>query len=197
MKVLLSLIAAILFGTPSSWAADPPLPGIVVAINSQGRVANPESYPRVLMAVWTDGRIVWSEDQKKGGPPFRTGTIKAETVEAKLAAFEKAAVFDKNSFRHSWTGPDSSSHSIWLRRGDRNTRIDTWHELFEENPNLVAVNGGITALEGRKREDVIAKDTKEFQAFRKLWTNLRTETSSLIPKEGKPFAGPLKLTPPQ
>jgi hypothetical protein len=199
MKTIALAIAAIFCIAPSARAADPPPPSIAVTLDGAGKPTDPEPYPRILMAVWPDGRIVWSEDQKKGGPPFRTATVKAASLEENLAKFEKAAVFEKEkkSFRHSWYGPDSTYHSIWLCRGDKHTRIETWHELFEANPNLVVINGGITSLNGRKREDVIASDTKEFQAFRKLWTELRTSTSALIPKEGKPFTEPLKLKLPR
>jgi hypothetical protein len=197
MKTIALAVIAILYAALPAGAADPPQPAMAVTIDGGGRPSDPNAYPRILMAVWPDGRIVWSEDQKKGGPPFRVATVKADSIEANLARFEKAAVFEQKSFRHSWFGPDSTYHSIWLRRGDRHTRIESWHELYEGNPNLVVVNGALTSLNGRKREDVIASDTKEFQAFRKLWTDLRTATGVLIPKEGKPLTEPLKLKLPR
>ena len=119
------------------------------------------------------------------------------TIEATLTKFEKARVFEEHSFRHSWFGPDSTYHSIWLRRGDKHTRVQSWHESFEANPNLVVINGGVTALNGRKREDVITSDTEEFQAFRKLWIKLRTSINDLTTKKGAPLTKPLELELPR
>lgn len=156
-----------------------------------------KSYPRILMVAWPDGRVVWSADQQKGGPPFREASVNPSSIQATLTKFENAGVFQKDRFRHSWFGPDSTYHSIWLSYGGKHTRVETWHERFETNPNLVVVNGGVTSLDGRKRSDVIASDTKEFQKFRKLWSDLRNEVTALTPKKGTPFDGPLQLELPR
>jgi hypothetical protein len=65
------------------------------------------------------------------------------------------------------------------------------------NPNLVAIDGGISTLNGRKRKDVILSDTKKFQVFRKLWVDLRSSTTSLIPTTGALYTEPLKLSLPK
>src|SRR5438552_222597 len=31
--------------------------------------------PQVIVAVYSDGRIIWSSDHLKGGPPYRTGRL--------------------------------------------------------------------------------------------------------------------------
>ncbi len=154
-------------------------------------------YPRILMAAWSDGRVVWSQDKQKGGPPFRESSVNPAIIESTLAKFGKAGGFEKDSFRHSWVGPDSTYHSIWLRHGDKHTRVESWHELYEDNPDVVVINGAITLLDGRKREDVIASDTKEFQTFRKLWSELRSAIEELTSKPGTPLAGNLNLELPE
>jgi hypothetical protein len=178
-------------------ASDNVPPAIAVTINGGGMRADWPSYPRIIMAVWPDGKIIWSENPTKGGPPFRVSRVEPAKTQALLEKFDKQSVFQKEKFRHSWFGPDSTYHSIWLNTGAKHIRVETWHELFEANPNLVVINGGVSSLEGRKREEVIASDTQEFQAFRKLWTDLRTSTTNLIPKEGNPFTDPLKLKLPK
>lgn len=202
MKNLFTLLIAWLL---VSCAAKQPLtspglaaaPSIALTIDGGGMNADWESYPRILMVAWPDGRVVWSVDQEEGGPPFREASVNPTTIKTTLTKFEKNGVFQKDTFRHSWFGPDSTYHSIWLCHEDKHTRVETWHELFETNPNLVVVNGGVTSLDGRKRADVIASDTKEFQEFRKLWTDLRSELTALTPKKGSPLDGPLKLELPR
>lgn len=175
-----------------------PLPVIAVSIERLGG-GRPGSDvgPWVLTAVWEDGRIVWAADQEKGGAPFLTAQIELKRVEELLGRRKAERVFDERSLRRSWFGPDSSYHSIFLRFGKRHMHIQTWHELFERNPNLVVVNGGVTSLNGRKREEVIREDTKEFQRFRQVWMDLREAITGLIPARGEPYEGELKLNLPR
>ena len=198
MKLFLIVFCPVLSTLSSTVRCeDAPPPAIAVTIEARGETLAAVDSPRIIMAAWLDGRLIWSHDQTKGGAPFLTAQIDPAKILAVLDRFEKEDVFKKDKVRRSWFGPDSSFHSVWLKSGVRHVQVRTWHELFEANPNLVAVNGGITALNGRKREDVIQSDTKEFQTFRKLWTDIRTSTSALIPKAGKPFADPLKLNLPR
>lgn len=167
-----------------------PVPAIAVFIESLGRVASEaDSGPHFITAIWGDGRIVWSRNQQSGGTPFLTARIDAARVRDLLTQFEKRGVFSQRGIRRSWFGPDSSYHAVWLASGSRHTRLRTWHELFERNPKLVVVSGGVTSLNGRKREDVIRNDTKEFREFRHVWSDLRTAISALIPAAGEPYSG--------
>lgn len=202
MKTLLALSIVLMLVSciPRQSFAEPltkATPSIALTIEGGGLNADWKSYPRILMVAWPDGRVVWSVDQKKGGPPFREASVNPSSIQATLTKFEKTGVFQNESFRHSWFGPDSTYHSIWLCHGGKHTRVETWHELFETNPNLVVVNGGVTSLDGRKRADVIASDTKEFQGFRTLWSDLRSQLMALTPKKGNPLDGPLKLELPR
>jgi hypothetical protein len=202
MKVLFALsIVLMLVSCSTRQSPAEPIegvkPSIALAIKSGGKNTDWKSYPRILMVAWPDGRIVWSVDQIKGGPPFREAKVKPTNIREILTKFDRIGVFQKDSFQHSWVGPGSTYHSIWLCHDGKHTRVESWHERFETNPNLVVVNGGVTSLDGRKRADVIASDTKEFQEFRRLWSDLRGELKALIPKKGTPLAGPLELKLPR
>jgi len=177
---------------------DPTTPSVAVMIEGGGlRLDDFNQYPKIFLVAWPDGKIVWSKNQTEGGPPFFVGTIDAKQIAELLNEFDSRMVFDKSSNRHSWYGPDSNYHSIWLRNRDVYTRLETWHELFEENPNLVAINGGITSLDGKTRDDMIRADKSEFSEFRKLWQDLRERTAELVPASGMPYDEPLKLDLPR
>jgi hypothetical protein len=178
------------------WAEDE-LPVISVSIDGGGMRKDWATYPRILLIVWQNGKVLWSEDQKDGGPPFLTSNVTEASVNSVISTLSQTKLLHDTGFRKSWFGPDSTYHSIWLNLGGRQTRVETWHELFERDPNLVAVNGGITSLDGRKREDVVAADTKEFRAFRELWTKIRATTSALIPKSGTKVTETPKLKLPR
>lgn len=187
--LLLRLIAALLVPLPA-WCAEP-LPAIVVSIERLEfrTVSVEDSGPRFLAVVWASGRIAWSRDQQKGGAPYLAGQVEPARVTAILDRYEKRGVFAKASLRRLWFGPDSSYHQVWLSSGARRARLQTWHELFEENPKTVVINGGVTALNGRDREEVIRNDTPEFREFRSVWRDLRADVAALIPGGGEPFEG--------
>lgn len=174
------------------------VPAIAVFTESMGLVApGTDAGPRFLTVAWSDGRIVWARDQESGGAPYLTARIEPGRITELLKQFDERGVFKKPGLRRSWFGPDSSSHAICLSSGNQQTRLATWHELFERNPNLVVINGGVGSLNGRKREEVIRGDTKEFQEFRRVWSDLRAAITALIPADGEPYSGAMTFKLPQ
>jgi hypothetical protein len=165
------------------------LPTIAVFTDSMGLAApGANRGPHYLTIAWSDGRIVWARDQQSGGPPYLTAQIEPSRVQQLLKQFAERGVFEKSGLRHSWLGPDSSYQAIWLSSGDDHVQLRTWHELFERNPNVVVINGGVTSLDGRSREEVIGNDTKAFREFRAVWSDLRAAVSGLIPPDGAPYS---------
>ena len=156
-----------------------------------------DSSHRLSVALWPDGRIIWSRHQRRVGPPYAVARVEPQQIQALLDRFERERVFDDRSFRHSWFGPDSSFTTIWLQSGTQHTRLQSWHEGFETRPNLVALSSGVTTLDGRNREDALRGDTKEYQRFRRVWADLRTAIAALIPKQGDAYTGSTALKLPK
>lgn len=48
---------------------------------------------KLILAVWKDGRVVWSEDLFEGGRPFQCGIIPVERVEQFVATIKSATWF--------------------------------------------------------------------------------------------------------
>ena len=156
------------------------------------RAISETRYP-VIAAVWRDGRIVWSEDRLKGGPPYRQGPFPREKLDSLLDALERKQVFsDASQLRRSF-GPDSDYTVIAIDDGRRRVRLESWHELFEQNTNLVATAGGITPLRGDKREDVLRQQPETYRRFRDTWSEVRQAVEALIPKTGEPYEGKIRI----
>ncbi|MEA3207429.1 MAG: hypothetical protein QOE70_486 [Chthoniobacter sp.] len=171
---------------------------LAVFVESHGLVApGRDRGPTLMVAIWPDGRIVWSRDQLNGGAPFLTARVELRQVAALIERAEGDRVFEAGSFRHSWFGPDSAFTTIWVRSGNRHTRLQSWHEGFEQRPTLVALSSGVTSLAGRTREEALRSDTKEYQHFRRLWGDLRASIAALVPKQGTPYIEATKLDLPK
>src|SRR5690242_6379759 len=70
--------------------AMPPL--VAVYFSDWGWVSRVHG-PQVLLAIWRDGRIVWSLDPIKGGPPYRTGRLAPQKLEALLGDLDQRGLF--------------------------------------------------------------------------------------------------------
>jgi hypothetical protein len=179
-----------LLGFSAAHAVPDEQPVLSVVIDSFGGAGD------VLAEVWADGSIVWSKDQKDGGPPYLTAKIAPAKTTAFLAKLEKDGVFKQKPEDLCHLGPDATYHRIVLIHGKQNVILESWHELAERDPETVATSTGIHYQVGKaEREKLVNGDEPSYKAFRKLWKEIRDFTTGLIPKEGKPFEGKLKEWP--
>ena len=110
-----------------------------------------------------------------------------EKLDSLLDTLERKQVFaDAARFRGKF-GPDAGYTTIAIDDGRRRVRIESWHESFEQNTNLVATAAGITTLRGAKREDVLRKQPEAYRRFRDTWSEIRQAVEALIPKTGEAY----------
>ena len=151
----------------------------------------PGPYCDVIVAIWKDGRVIWSEeDALISGPPYFEGSIDPKVLAEFLAEVDNKGWFnDPVSKQHNW-GPDSGWIKITiLGDGGKLLNMGSWHELFEANPNLVADATGIGSLDGRDRAQVLAQQPEDYRRFRAIWSELRNRLQELIPADGKIVEG--------
>src|SRR5207302_434840 len=65
----------------------------VIAIYSQDWGLASAGNPTIILAIWPDGRVVWSKDRLCGGSPYFTGQVDPEVVETLVSRFEKDGLF--------------------------------------------------------------------------------------------------------
>lgn len=141
--------------------------------------------PQISVAVWNDGRIIWSGDLLKGGPPYRVGTVAPQQVEAFLDRLDARGVFRDQTLNQANFGPDAPVTTIAIADGARQLNMMSWHELFEEDPDLVVTSSGVVPLEGRRRAEVLATEPASYRRYRESWAVIRDEFMSLIPTAGQ------------
>jgi hypothetical protein len=124
---------------------------------------------------------------------LREAHIERAEVEALLARMRAEHVFESDAFRHSWFGPDSDYIVIQLVSGGECVRLKSWHEGYEDNPNLAVVNGVGVVLQEEPREAVMARATPEWLRFLGVWRDVRSTVASWIPANGVPCRDALDL----
>lgn len=192
LKISASVIA--LLAAPAVLCAEETSEPTLVFYSSGDRGPRSTNFgPMVIAALWNDGRIVWSESHIKGGPPYKEGRFPREKLESLLTSLEGNRAFSDTSLARAWFGPDSSYTTIAIDDGRRRLRLQSWHESFEQNTNLVATAAGITPLRGRKLEDMLRQQPEEYRRFREIWSEIREAVAVLIPKTVEAYEGKLVI----
>jgi hypothetical protein len=149
-------------------------------------VSEREWEPQVILAVWQDGYVVWSDDMLYGGRPYFMGRIAPAQLREFIRDLADQGVF-KNSTRNDGYIPCDSDHLvIAICDGSNRVSISSAHELYETHPDVIGTAEGIMILEGRSPERVWDEQPRYYKRFRKLWADIRESSTQLIPIEGQP-----------
>ena len=182
-----------LFILSSAVAANADQPALSIYTSDWG-LGSTNIGPQIIAALWTDGRIVWSSKSLiEGGRPLKQGKFPPEKLRALLDNLDGKGVFKNKALNQAKFGPDSQFTSISINDGKRRLKMESWHELFEINTNLVATAHGIEVLGSRSRERVMNEQPADYKAYIATWSEIRQAVSELIPKEGQPFEGEVKI----
>ena len=108
------------------------------------------------------GEIIWSAEGIRGGPPYFKGQVAPDALGA---AVESMCEQMHSVSIGSHFGPSAGVTVLSVQCGGGATKLISWHELFEQEPGLVATDHGIEVLGGRTREEVRKTYSKEYAAF--------------------------------
>jgi len=149
-------------------------------------------HPRIIVAVWKDGRIIWSKDTVLGGvphEPYSEAKIDPDRIKAALSALASMGAFQEDARNRLFCVPDSVYTAIAIRNGNQWLNWVSGHEIVSQNPRIVATRWGIEPLRGRSREGVLASQPEDYRHFRGVWDKTKQTLLDLIPKETSPKQG--------
>lgn len=167
--------------------ADIPVVAIYrVTASMRAGISPEEREPQIVLAAWADGRVVWSGDEIRGGRPYYQGSIAPRRLNAFFEDLTRKDVSGERLQRHSYFGPDSDYLAISVCEGLYTLHLQSWHELFETRPNLVATSRAISPLGDKSREQVLAEQPEDYRLFREFWAVIRTSAKELMPDGQQP-----------
>jgi hypothetical protein len=135
---------------------------------------------RLIIGVWADGTVIWSNDRQRGGKPYFRGNVVAARLQQLLTDLEAAGFFEPNT-RTSYYGPDSSYHVIEARIGRKYQALESWHEGPSTQPDLVVTDRGISIIQpGQPRPQA----SPEYQSFISTWARARESIWAIVPASG-------------
>ena len=147
--------------------------------------------PQLILAIWGDGRAIWSDDPLGGGFPYRSGKIDPKRVISFFSGLERDGFFADQGLNQTHFGPDSRFTTILAKSGKKELKMQSWHELYKAPGKIVATKTGLTPLAGRSRLAVLAREPADYLYYRLAWSELRERASTLIPSQSKPVVGNL------
>lgn len=166
---------------------------LTVYTQGLGLASNGRAPQRLVFAAWPDGRVIWSEDQTQGGPPYRTATIHPARLEKALVTINRDGFFGDPALAQPKFGPDAQATVIYARTKRGELKMQSWHELYEADGKVVATDAGLTPLAGRSRPDILRGATPEYLYYRVAWADIRRLASALIPVESQSTKGHLDM----
>jgi hypothetical protein len=185
-----AVFLTILIGVLTSHAAETNRP-VIAIYNSDWRLGSRTPAPQIIAALWTNGTIIWSATN--AGSPYRQGRFAPDKLAVLLNSLERKGTFTNQTLTRAHFGPDSRFTTIAIDDGQRRLKMQSWHELFEQNTNLVATDNGIQSLAGRNREEVLRRQPASYKDYRNTWSEIRQAVTALIPPDGEPYPGELHI----
>ena len=176
---------------------DPPIPvradkssdGPVIAIfRHAGNVVKSKYHaPYIEFAVWNDGAVIWRDNPNRPDSRLLTANVRPEAVDKLFEKLSVSRLLDPE-LRWQQHGPSSGYISIEIATSEHKIELSSWHEGFEQSPNLICTDFGAEAMEpGRTKQDYINEWSPAYRLFRTNWAVIRDESSEMIESDGKLF----------
>lgn len=176
-------------GTPSA-AAVPRLSECSISITYVNMDRAAGETQRLIMAAWSDGTLVWSEDEQEGGPPFMLATVAADAVALAITEVADKCELLGEDVRNA--GVHFPFQVIHVRTANRSYDLESWHELAERTPNVIATDEGLGWYTAQSRIAVLRATPLTYRLFRTVWDFVRLRTRALVPERGIPVTPPIE-----
>jgi len=143
----------------------------------------------VIVALWQDGRVIWSRNDLCGGPVYYEGQVTSNDMEKFLHIIVTLQDCLQGISFESFLAPyDFPWTVISINVGAQPFQMMSPHEFLEQNTNRVATISGYKVLKkGESIESVLAEQPLDYVKFRIAWKTIR-DSASALEKSGKPVA---------
>jgi hypothetical protein len=100
------------------------------------------------------------------------------------------AAFPSGSWQNF--GPDASYRSIRITCRKKEIRLDSWHPLFETDPQVVVGSHGVTSLGAKTRAEYLRSDDQRYVAKRNAFDGINQRLMERFSQAARNSAGPRK-----
>lgn len=127
---------------------------------------------QLILAIWGDGYIVWSEDRIRGGAPYLCGKIAPEQWRRLAHRFVNLGVLHKDCFRTLTMPVDGGFTQIMIRDGERQLTARSDHEPTAAQITASEIASTASGTEFRGSPTFVNFEKSEV-IDRMLWSEIR------------------------
>ncbi len=139
-------------------------------------------YPYLVIALYEDGRLIWSEDAISGGPPYRMAHTDEEEVKQLRLQLESSGFIREGI--HSHIVRDSAFLIIYVNGTNGCMNLRSSHEPLESGGKFIAREHGFARLKkGSSIADILSQESIQYQEFRATWSAVKGSLLNLIPPD--------------
>lgn len=159
-------------------------PAVKVFVNQRYamRGTGADTGPRLIAALWPDGRMIWSENTIQGGPPYRSGRASVQAVDRMFDRLKRAGMFKGGGAKWRNWGPDASFTVMDIETDAGTIHMESWHELMGDSQARAKTGEGLKLPELEEASDVeLSKDRPGT-----VWDFVRASLAAMRPEAGEP-----------
>ncbi len=153
----------------------------VVAIWCEGGYPAGVRTNMLIVGVWSDGTVDWSEPRASGAKKFRSAKVSTDRVGKLLHDLQAAQFFTK--IRQSYVGPDSGYTVVAGQTGGKHQCLESWHDPPPKDPNIVIDEKGIYSI---KPGEARPEPSDEYKNFLHVWDRSRRLIEEIVTAQGEP-----------
>jgi hypothetical protein len=139
---------------------------------------------RLIIAIYANGELRWSDDQRNGGAPYRAARVAPARVARLLDDLEAIGFFtDPDVERHQVNyGPDASYTVLAAERGEARQRLASWHDPVPTGFTYITEQGITTIQPGQPAP----QPSKSYKRFTQVWGEARRLIYDVLPQSEDP-----------
>jgi len=164
--------------------------GVFVVFNSADGVSE-ERDDTLVFLLASNGQVIQREKNSDGEHMYFTRRISTREAVDKLEKIHGMLREFKDLALNSLVVLHGSKTTLLIELDGSEISIESSHDVYEENPNLVCTVRGVERLNGLKKLDILARQPNSYLLFRSAWSELRRTAESVQSKESSLTSGRL------
>lgn len=143
----------------------------------------------LVLAIWADGYVVWSEDLALGGPPYRCGRIDRDVFSKFLTNVQSDGYFGDPILARPNIGADTKFKALVIETNNHRLSMQSLHEIH--SPVRVRLDES-TGFSNTKL-GILSESNAADLYYRLAWAELQLNSLRILPDRSMPVNGGLVM----
>ena len=129
--------------------------------------------PDLIVAIWADGKAIWSRNRILGGAPYFSSTIPPKQVESVFSAISRNGYQDSPNLKVQRGFTSGQTSHLFIGAEGDTTEIVSCHDIYESGGDTFSSLNGLVPIKGESRVGLLQKESVENLHFRVCWLELK------------------------